>query len=295
MTKEELKPYANKALALLAGGAEKFALLCRKLMFTLDAEEPVKEEPKWQRFTLADFAGQMEPFNEYLKKNGFTSDESDTYRSNETLESLKKKHEASELKADSELANKIADVKENTYIPIQDLPTDLYIAEYFTVPTALRVYGALLQIYKTELITLIQQRVGCGEHKAGYILQSMEYYLTQLKAGNSGVFKGQTAWLTDYAKMVKIINGQDAISLADRASATINLLANLEEIPDVLKERGELLATIKCTGALPAQIPVLLLDIIAFVEIPKYLKRRVESINVHLNSSMQIRGEFNVN
>jgi hypothetical protein len=181
------------------------------------------------------------------------------------------------------------------FLPVQDLPTELYVAEYFTMPTALRTYGALLQSYRTELLMLICDHVGCEEQKAIFILKSMDFYIEELKAGRNSSFNGETAWLTDYTKMAKIVNVQNDINLSTRAMCTLNFLDTVDVLPDVLDNQRQLLNAIKRTGALPREASLLLLDIMAFVEIPMYLQRRVDRINVHLNSKLVVSGEFTVN
>lgn len=307
MNKAKLKSYLGKALAFLAVSAERFVELCLRTQMYVERETPVnrKRMGEYYRDKAFDepdaFRHTLQP-QEILnpKTSGlnvtFPGHEMDSGSKMPKVKTLKKEHDARESVKDAELAKKLSDLSEaSNYIPVQDLPTVLYVAEYFTMPTVLRTYGALLQSYKTELLGLIRDHTGCEEHKAVFILESLEFYITQLKAGNKESFEGHTEWLTDYAKMVKIVNAQDKITMATRASCTICFLNTVDVIPKALAEQEQLLDTLKRTGALPAQAPLLLLDIMAFVDIPKYLQRRLTRINVHLGSKLEVSGKFKVN
>ena len=180
-------------------------------------------------------------------------------------------------------------------LPVTELPTELYIAEYFTMPEAFRVYGTLVQAYKTELLWMIMDNEKCNENKALFILSSMEYYLEQLRLGNNHSFLGHTDWLTDYAKMVKIVRNHDTVDVSNRASMVTSFLGQVENVHEVLGKSEELLLMVKHTGALPASIPLVVVDMLAFINIPSYMQRRLDIINGTLKSNMKMRGEFSVN
>lgn len=186
------------------------------------------------------------------------------------------------------------DIETINYVDISDIPSNLYLSEYFTMPSSFRVYAALVEVYRHELLVEIRELQGCNDFMADIILKSMEYYLTQLKAGNKACFEGQTDWLFHYAKMCGVISIQNQETLVCRAAMCSKFIETLED-DYALKEKGELLVVIKDTGKLPSSMSLAILDLLAFINMPLYFRKRVASININLNSSMKVRGEFDIN
>lgn len=184
----------------------------------------------------------------------------------------------------------------HNFLDMADLPLDIYLGEYFTMPTELRRYPDLVKSYRKELVMVIQNKFGYDPMYAEYVLQSMEYYLALLKAGTSPEsFRGQLDWIQMYTKMSGVIANQDKTPITERAYLVRRFIDNLEEKDNGLKSKGELLATMQETGVLPTNVPIAMLDMLSFVSLPTYFKGRIERINVSFNSSMKIRGEFNIN
>lgn len=181
------------------------------------------------------------------------------------------------------------------YCHISDIPSNLYLSPYFTMPSKFRTYSALVDVYRHELLVDVRELQGCNDFQAEVIVKSMGYYLTQLKAGNKVVFEGQHQWVNDYAQMCSVIKMQDTFTLAYRVALAEKFINQIEEDNHVLKGKGELLAMMKDSGIMPASAPLVMLDILAFISLPKYFKSRVDAINANLNSCIQIRGEFIVN
>jgi len=95
--------------------------------------------------------------------------------------------------------------------------------------------------------------------------------------------------------MAGIVAAQNRVPLAERADMVGRLINNLEDAPSTLDNNRELLAVMRETGRLPSNAPIALLDLLSFVNLPTYLKNRVERYNVSFNSKMEIRGEFYIN
>ena len=196
-----------------------------------------------------------------------------------------------------EVVANVSQTKDVTGVmPMSELPVSLYTAEYFTVPQELRSYPALVQAYRSELLLRIQQTMNCETFKTQYVLESIEYYLALLTSGQKpDYFKGQTNWPEAYMRMAGIVAAQNRVPLAERADMVGRLINNLEDAPSTLDNNRELLAVMRETGRLPSNAPIALLDLLSFVNLPTYLKNRVERYNVSFNSKMEIRGEFYIN
>jgi hypothetical protein len=207
--------------------------------------------------------------------------------------------EAGEDKAEQEMVTYSSGNEYVKMYPIMNLPTDtlakLYLSPYYTMPSKFKVYKVLCDLYRHELLQTAKGLLGCNDFQAEVMVKSMDYYLSEYRAGNGEPFSGHRGCIDTYSNLSQVVSSQDTDTLAYRVTMAERFINQLGENDNPLKESGELLTSMKDTGQLPKSSPLVLLDLMAFITIPKYFRLRVHAINMNFNSTIEVCGEFNVN